>query len=113
MKILNNVCNMTPRQLATCLDILGAGQLDVALVVHVDYICEHCLIEKFNIGANGEVFTYYVYKTKQWIYSERLTRAMLAIGLMNEDGTFIEEKARELHPDYEGQWGVNSGYDPE
>jgi len=96
---------MKSRELGICLDILGANQLDCALTEHIDYVCSHCLANKWEISVKdiGCVARYH-FDTKTWELSALLRKVLLARGLMNEQEDFIEERARELHTDYEAQW---------
>jgi len=110
MDILNNRCNMSYRELAICLDALGANNLDAAVVQHCEYICSHALIDTLTITGpnNTEPIAQYNYPNRQWIYCARLTRAMLSLGLMNAAGEYQEYKARELIQNFDERWGEGS-----
>lgn len=100
---------MNSRELAICLDVLGGNQLDRALTEHIDYICEHCLVNEWTIIVGGLPFAIYNYKDKTWKLGSRLTGVLLALGLMNEQEEFCEEKAREIyHGDFDTEWGSPS-----
>lgn len=100
---------MNSRELAICLDVLGANLLDCALTEHIDYICEHCLVSKWSTLVKGEPIAVYDYQKKTWEYGPRLRASLLALGLMNEQEEFSEEKAREIyHGDFDSEWGTPS-----